>query len=263
MMRRLFTPLALCLAILGGAADAEPWPARADPFVTDLADVLPAPQEAALRSELQALRAETGVEMTVLTIAARGDYDPSASIETFAAGLFNAWGIGDAARNDGILVLFAARDRELRVELGAAYDQGYDVLAEDIVSRFFLPDIRDGDPARGIVSGSDEVMARIARRHAAALPVEALPPERGRLPGWLPVALIAAGVGALALRRRLGKGRAGKDAELGAGPGANRRHEGRDDRNDRIPRAGARGDGRKDDGKGGGRSSGGGATGRW
>src|SRR5690606_18788505 len=113
---------------------------------------------------------------TVLTIATRGDYDPSPSIEAFATGLFNAWGIGDASRNDGILVLVATNEREMRLELGAAYDQGYDVLAQDIVSRFFLPDIRDGDPARGIVGGSGEVMARIARRHAAALPVEALPP---------------------------------------------------------------------------------------
>lgn len=285
-MRRLFACLALSMAILGGPTDAGPWPAPADPFVTDLAEVLPAPEEETLRSGLQALKAETGVEMTVLTIATRDDYDPSPSIEAFASGLFNAWGIGDAARNDGILVLVAARDRELRVELGAAYDQGYDVLAQDIVSRFFLPDIRDGDPARGIVSGSGEVMARIARRHAASLPAESLPPERGRLPGWLPVALLAAGGGLIVFRRRLGNGaralrrcpscgrfglRQAREAASGATARAKEgeaaqtacRHCGfREDRDDRAARAGrpGKGDG---GGFGGGRSSGGGATGRW
>jgi uncharacterized protein len=315
MMRRLFTCLALWIAILGGPSDAGPWPAPADPFVTDLAEVLPAPEEEALRSKLQALKAETGVEMTALTIVTRGDYDPSASIEAFATGLFNAWGIGDAARNDGILVLVAARDREMRVELGAAYDQGYDVLAQDIVSRFFLPDIREGNLARGIVSGSDEVMARIARRHAATLPAEALPPERGRLPGWLPVAIFAAGAGLLAFRRRLG-GRLGdlsqalrrcpscgrfglrRTREVVGGAAAQAeavqtettqtetaqaeaaqtetaqterrevthttcRHCGfREDREVRIARA-ARPGKRDGGGFGGGRSSGGGATGRW
>lgn len=289
MMRQFLACLAIWMTALASPSDAAPWPAPADPFVSDLAEVLPAPEEEALRSQLRGLRAETGVEMTVLTIASRGDYDPSPSLETFATGLFNGWGIGDPARNDGILVLVATKDREMRVELGAAYDQGYDVLAQDIVSRFFVPDIRDGNLARGIVGGSEEVMARIARRHAAALPAEALPPEGRRLPGWLPVALFAAGAGLLAFRRRLGdglaaaapslrrcpscgrfglaqtRGAAGADIAQTEGRGMVRttcRHcgfrEERDDRHDRAQRGG------KDaDGFGGGRSSGGGATGRW
>ncbi|WP_413863906.1 TPM domain-containing protein [Albidovulum sp.] len=285
-MRQLFICFALWLAPLGGPLRAEPWPAPADPFVTDLAEVLPAPEEEALRSELQALRAETGVELTVLPIAARGDYDPSASIETFAAGLFNAWGIGDAGRNDGILVLVASQDHEMRVQLGSAYDQGYDVLAQDIVSRFFLPDLRDDDPARGIVGGSREVMARIARPHAAALPAEALPSEGGGLPGWLPVALFAAGAGLLVFRRRLGdraqvlrrcpscgrfglrRTREGLNGAAGETEGqattriACRRCGFHENRDPRIPRQGKR-DEADGGGFGGGRSSGGGATGRW
>lgn len=279
-MRRLLLCLGLALASLAGPAGAGPWPARTDPFVNDLAGALPDAEESRLRSDLATLRAETGVEMAVLTIASRGGYDPSPSIESFATGVFNAWGIGDGARNDGILVLVVTQDREMRVELGAAYDQGYDVLAQDIVSRVFVPDLREGDLARGIVAGTGEVMARIARRHAARLPPEALPARNGGLPRWLPVAVFAAGAGALVLRRRFGKGRAGMGA---AGPAADavpttsrwragRHHEGRDDRDDGTPRAGGRDNGRgdgRDDGrgdggrKGGGRSSGGGATGRW
>ena len=167
--------MVLALALVPRSAAAEPWPLRSDPYVTDIAGVLPEDEESRLRAELAALRTETGVAMAVLTLRSRSDYDGSSTLAAFATGVFNAWGIGDGARNDGILVLVATEDRELRITLGAGYDQGYDVLAEDIAARHFLPDLRQGAAARSIMAGSREVMARIARQHAARLLPEAPP----------------------------------------------------------------------------------------
>lgn len=278
--------MVLALALVPRSAAAEPWPLRSDPYVTDIAGVLPEDEESRLRAELAALRTETGVAMAVLTLRSRSDYDGSSTLAAFATGVFNAWGIGDGARNDGILVLVATEDRELRITLGAGYDQGYDVLAEDIAARHFLPDLRQGAAARSIMAGSREVMARIARPHAAALPAEALPSEGGGLPGWLPVALFAAGAGLLVFRRRLGdraqvlrrcpscgrfglrRTREGLNGAAGETEGqattriACRRCGFHENRDPRIPRQGKR-DEADGGGFGGGRSSGGGATGRW
>ena len=148
-MRRFFAFAVLAALCLSAPAKAETFPAHSDLFVNDHAGVLDPAAEDGLRATLGALATETGIEMTVLTIRSRDDYDPSASIEAFATGLFNDWGIGRADRNDGILVLVATADREMRIELGSAYGQGYDVLAQDIISRFFLPDFRAGDHQRG------------------------------------------------------------------------------------------------------------------
>ena len=47
----------------------------------------------------------------MVTIGSRRDYGEFDTIESFATGLFNAWGVGSAARNDGIMVLVANVDR--------------------------------------------------------------------------------------------------------------------------------------------------------
>lgn len=278
----LALPALLALAL---PALADPFPARGPGHVTDLADILPAAEETALDERLAAAQAETGVEVAVLTIPTRAGYDASPSLAAFATGIFNAWGIGDAARNDGILVLVAAEDREMRVALGSGYDQGYDVLAEDIISRVFLPELRDGRLAEGLLRGTDEVIGRIARRHAAALPPEALPAAPGGIPPWAPFAAVAALIGGLAYFRRNRRqegartpgaeracpncGRAGMTEvpEVRDGRRVIRRtcrhcaHVEERDERPRGPQAAAeRDDGR---GRGGGQSSGGGAGGRW
>ncbi len=284
-MRRFFAFAILVALSWSAPAGADTYPAHPDLFVNDHARVLDPAAEDGLRATLAALKAETGIEMTVLTIRSRDDYDSSASIEAFATGLFNDWGIGRADRNDGILVLVATADREMRIELGSAYNQDYDVLAQDIIGRFYLPDFRAGDYQSGIVAGTGETIARIARRHAARLPAEALPKTEGGMPGWLPIVAIAVVGGLISARRRIADAsfalrrcpscgrlgmRRGRDiltaatAEA-AGRGVERttcRHcDFHEDRDYTIPtRSASDGGG---GGFGGGRSSGGGATGRW
>ena len=284
MIRQAATTLVLLL-LSAVPVWAEQYPLHRDLFVNDYADVLPDADESRLRDELAALKRETGIEATVLTIGSRQDYDPSPNLETFATGLFNNWGIGDATRNDGLLVLVVAADREMRIELGSGYNQGYDVLAQDMVNRFFLPDFRNGDMARGIVAGTDETVARIARRHAENLPPEALPPATAnRFSGaWIPVALFVAFGAFMLLRRRIGDalyrlrrcpncGRTGlrRVREVVAPPATDEAATGvehvtcrhctyRNDRPYRIVSSGSSGSGSF----GGGHSSGGGASGRW
>jgi uncharacterized protein len=269
-----------------GPLMADPYPAYQDLFVNDYAEVLAPADESDLRAKLSALKAETGIEMTVLTIQTRADYDASPSIEAFATGLFNAWGVGDATRDDGLLVLVATVDREMRLELGAGYDTGYDVLAGDMVDRYFLPGFRDQDYAGGIRTGVDETIRRIARRHAARLPPEALPAAPGGgLPAWPFAVAIFGGAAALMLRGPIGALalRARRCPQCGSrtlererdvlmqpsGSIAGRAREitrcrtctYRDTRDYSLP---ARGTSKGSRGSfGGGKSRGGGATGRW
>lgn len=270
---------------------AEPYPHPADPYVTDIAGIIRPEAEVRLRSLLRTLRDETGVEATVVTIPTRSAYDPpSVSLESFATGLFNDWGIGSAERNDGILLLIIPEDRETRLELGAGYDQGYDVLAQDIVSRWLVPAFRDGDYSDAIESGMQAVADRIARRHVARLAPEALPARPGEVTGhlgaWIMGALFA-GIAALAL---FGRGIADRAVGLKRCPDCGRRgltrsrstlvhagpgvpgiarvvttcrhcshHEEREERIGDTRRGPRNGGG----GFGGGRSAGGGASGRW
>ncbi|MCU9846928.1 TPM domain-containing protein [Defluviimonas sp. WL0024] len=276
---------------LGLPSAAEPYPAFDDPFVTDHAGIIDASTIADLQRDLGTLRTETGVEMTVLTIRSRADYDPAPSLEAFATGLFNAWGVGAAERNDGILFLVVTADREMRIELGAGYHQGYDVTAQDIVSRWMVPAFRDGRYAEGVAAGVRETMNRIARRHAERMLPEALPDTGrgmfGRNAGWLAVAFVAAVAAVIGFRHRIAGAYAGLRRCPRCGARGLRRHRSvlaepttdrpgagrlitrcrscdfREERAYRIaPRRKRRAKG-GGDGFGGGRSSGGGASGRW
>lgn len=276
--------LAAAVVLAAGAARAEPWPAFEDPYVTDLAGVLPPVEEAEIEGKLARLRDQTGIEMAVLTIPSRAEYDPSSGIEDFALRVFNGWGIGDAVRNDGILFLIATEDRETRIALGEAYDAGYEPVAQAILGRSVIPAFADGRLAEGIALGADEIEARIARRHASRLPPEMLPNARPWTvpPEWLVAGLaglVAAGLGGRAWLRRRAEGRCPscgrRDVERldetvhgqGARPSVfvsrHCPHCGFRDRREapyRPRRASAR---RDQGGFGGGRSSGRGATGRW
>ncbi len=162
-------------------AGAQAWPEYRELAVNDFAAIIDDATEARLREAIKSLRADTGIELTVLTLTSRQDYWPGASLEQFATGLFNAWGIGDSERNDGILVLVLSGDRDMRIELGAGYSTGYDNTAKRIIDNDFLPAFRDGDYARGIETGTDAVIRKIALRKAAGQEPEAAPPPGGAI----------------------------------------------------------------------------------
>ncbi|WP_284163315.1 TPM domain-containing protein [Frigidibacter sp. SD6-1] len=272
---------ALCLT---GPAVAATYPEPSDIYLTDLARLLPETDAAALRDKLRALKAETGVEVTVVTLPSQADYDPGVAVERFAQDLFNRWGVGRPDLNDGIMLLILSEDRTVRVQLGTGYDQGFDVTAQDIVSRWIVPEMRAGRAAAAISAGVEELIRRVVRRHLAELPPEALPSQKGRSRHDLISVLIgiaSAGVMVLAIfRRRIegwmlpwrrcpACGRRGLHREHAA-PGDEMagRHLARCDncdwRDEGRARASHHAGGDRNDGKfGGGRSSGGGATGRW
>src|SRR5690606_31451508 len=92
----------------GGTAVAAQtlYPVATDQYVNDYANVISSADEAHIRDLLTGYEASDGVQMTVLTVRSLSDYRTGDnSIEQFATNLFNEWGIGQASRNDGVLLL--------------------------------------------------------------------------------------------------------------------------------------------------------------
>jgi uncharacterized protein len=174
MRRLILTALALWLTALPpAAAQEQAYPDPLSPYVSDHADLIGPEAEARLTEALSLLREETGTEFAVVTIPTRAAYAPSASLEAFATGLFNSWGIGDPAKNDGILVLVIPEDREMRIELGAGYPPVWDTVAENVIDNSFLPRFREDLYEEGIERGTLATIDRIARPFALNQP----PPE--------------------------------------------------------------------------------------
>lgn len=199
--------LLLILTLLAPATSiAQSLPAPLSDTVSDFADLLPPEAEAKLAARLAAGRAETGVHVVLVTMARLSDHGGAGQrIEDYAKALFNHWGIGDPARNDGILILIAVEDREMRIALGTGYEVIWDNAAQRVIDRTFLPAFRNDDYIGGLQAGIPATFDLIAAPFAAGA---TSPPEPAtRWHDLAPFAIfgaIATAILGLAARRRLG-----------------------------------------------------------
>ncbi|MBP7998774.1 MAG: TPM domain-containing protein [Chloroflexi bacterium] len=164
----------LSVFILPTAQAQGGYPVYEDLYVNDLADVIDPEHETAIRDLLIQVYDEQAVEVTVLTIRSISDYDTGdETIESFATNLFNTWGIGDAQRNDGILLLVAIVDRELRIELGAGYGAADEDGLGGIIDRVMVPRFRTESYSLGIYEGTEAIVTRL-QGGSTSEPVSAL-----------------------------------------------------------------------------------------
>lgn len=157
--------LAFVAFLLPSVAFGQSWPVYETTYVNDYAGIIEEAAETRIVRQLEVLREDTGVEVTVLTLPTRQGFTPTATMEQFATGLFNHWGIGDASKNDGILIMVLRNDREMRIELGSGYGDGYNREAKYIIDRVFIPAFKEDAYSRGIEEGTDAVINQIALRH--------------------------------------------------------------------------------------------------
>jgi uncharacterized protein len=137
----------------------------ADFYVNDYADLLTDAQAEEIAIVLDELFQSRDIEFTVLTIPRMADYGHTGSIESFATALFNTWGIGDADRNDGLLLLVSHFDRELRIEVGAGYGDALNAPMKRVIDNKIIPYFRLDDYAAGIRIGVDEVIYEVTDRY--------------------------------------------------------------------------------------------------
>lgn len=165
--------VALLLALVALPAAAQntapvksyaPFPEPGPGYITDLAGLLTDEQEERIEQRLWTVEEETGVEIVIVLIESMADYPdaPQGSIESFATGLFNAYGIGNLPANDGVLLLVARLDREARIELGKAHGLNRDADAMAIMQGDILPAFRNGDYAGGVEAGANALMLEFA-----------------------------------------------------------------------------------------------------
>ena len=150
-MRR---PSAAALVLWSLVASAAPADAQTLPKptskVSDFAGVLTPAARADLESLLTTLEQDTTAEVVVATSASLGGI----SVEEYGNRVFNEWQIGKAALDNGVLVLVAPTEREMRIEVGYGLEGVIpDGLAGAIIRDEFLPDFRDGNYEAGILRG--------------------------------------------------------------------------------------------------------------
>ena len=86
-------------------------------------------------------------------------------VEDYAVRLFKEWGIGQAKQDNGVLVLVAPNEREMRIEVGYGLEGILpDGLAGQIIRDQFIPRFRDNDYNGGIRDGVARVVEIVEKQ---------------------------------------------------------------------------------------------------
>lgn len=99
---------------------------------------------------LYALRNDNTAEVAVVVVGSIGSDD----VFNYAHSLFQKWGIGEKDRNNGLLILLALEQREIRFITGYGVEGVLpDALCRRIQSQYMLPSFRQDDWDAGMVAG--------------------------------------------------------------------------------------------------------------
>jgi uncharacterized protein len=124
--------------------------------VVDQAGVINAASRAAIDAKLKALEDKSGIQLVVATVKSLQGGD----IETYANQLFRFWKLGEAKKNNGVLLLVAPTEHKVRIEVGYGLEGTLtDALSSVIISSAIVPRFKTGDFSGGIDRGVDGIIS--------------------------------------------------------------------------------------------------------
>jgi uncharacterized protein len=171
----ILTGVVLVAALVAGTAwaqqpdDAPPdsaaIPAAAG-FVNDHAGLLDEPTRARLEAFLDQVRRKTGAEFAILAVPTTAPLTP----DEYKVRVFQRWGLGRRGVDDGLLMLIARQEREVKFETGYGLEG---TLPDGFQSRIFrqemMPRFQAGDFGGGVVAGTLAIANRIAAEKGVTL----------------------------------------------------------------------------------------------
>lgn len=126
--------------------------------VTDLSGLLSDDQKQALESKLEAFETRKGSQVILVIVPTTG----KASIEQYSMRLAEAQKIGRKGVDDGVILLIARNDRELRIEVGYGLEGAIpDASAQRIIDEYIVPRFKNGDYYGGADAGLEKIMQLI------------------------------------------------------------------------------------------------------
>lgn len=148
-MRKLPVSLLLlgCLLFVGGHLALALDLPRSAGYVNDFANLLSADFEEEIEQDLFDFEKETSAEVAIVTV----DDLQGTTVEDFAVRLFEAWGIGQKDKDNGLLILIARSEQKIRLEVGYGLEPVItDARAGDIIRQQMAPDFKIGNYEQGI-----------------------------------------------------------------------------------------------------------------
>jgi uncharacterized protein len=116
----------------------------------------------------------TGAQIAVAVI----DSLNGEPIEDAANQILRTWGVGDSEKNNGVLLLIAISDHELRIEVGYGLEGAItDGMAGSIIRNTITPDFADNYYNDGITKGVSEIYKLISEEYGVGSDAKVTEPK--------------------------------------------------------------------------------------
>src|SRR3989344_5048427 len=138
-------------------------PGSPSDFVNDFAGMLSVEERGILENKLQQFEKDSSNEITVAIISSlQGD-----TIENFSVKLFEEWKIGKKNNDNGILLLIAQDDRQVRIEVGYGLEGALtDAQSFQIIQKIIAPAFQKGGYFEGVTGAVDAISAATRGEYA-------------------------------------------------------------------------------------------------
>jgi uncharacterized protein len=124
--------------------------------VVDQAGVMTPQARSDVEAKSKSLEDKSGIQLVVATVKSLQGSD----IETYANQLFRFWKLGEAKKNNGVLLLVAPAEHKVRIEVGYGLEGTLtDALSSVIISSAIIPRFKANDFSGGIERGVDGIIS--------------------------------------------------------------------------------------------------------
>ena len=138
--------------------------------VVDQAGILSPAVKAELETALAAHENNTTNQVVVVTLESLN----GANIEEYSLELGRRWGIGQKGKDNGVLLVVAPNDKQIRIEVGYGLEGILtDALSSNIINYYIIPEFKKGDIQNGIKIGTQKIIALLEGDESAKKEIEA------------------------------------------------------------------------------------------
>ncbi|KLE14927.1 beta-propeller domain-containing protein, methanol dehydrogenase [Clostridium sp. C8] len=135
-------------------------------YINDYSNILNSNEIETIVSLGKELEDKTGAQSIVVII----DTTDNIPIENYSINLFRSWGIGQKAKDNGLLILVAIKDRKWRVEVGRGLEGVIpDALSNRVMESLATDDFKNDNYGSGIIKSYSTFNDLIAEEYGVTL----------------------------------------------------------------------------------------------
>lgn len=175
MVKRILTAILavwLCMPAIPLAAKAVP--SKPGTIVNDYAGVLTRAQNDTLEEKLRSWDRDSSSTQIAIVIDKSLE---GADLWTYCQELFNTWAIGQANKNNGVLIYIALEDKRIRIHTGRGAEQFLgDARSARLIDEILKPAFRSGDYYGGLDRLTDRIIELSRGEYSADKKSKGMPP---------------------------------------------------------------------------------------